>query len=200
MNEWLLLAGICFMGAMIPGANTAIVLRSTLNGDKRGAFITVCGLSCALALHATFSMVGLTALISKTPALYEPIRWLGSAYLLYMGITYLLTRAMSKDENSQADNQLQHPFITGLMVSLFNPKLLLMFIALFSQIVDAAHGWPQKLLYGATPMLAEACWLSLIILLLSQPKLQAGMQRVRKGIERLIGGGLILLGIKVGLG
>lgn len=200
MSEWLLLASICFMGAMVPGANTAIVLRSTLSGDKRGAFITVAGLCCALALHVLFSMVGLTALIGETPALYEPIRWLGSAYLLYMGITYLLTRGSNEDQSDLAANNLQHPFLTGLMVSLFNPKLLLMFMALFSQILDAAHSWPEKLLYGVTPLVAEASWLSLIILVLSRPEVQAKMLHIKRGMERLIGTGLVLLGIKIGLG
>jgi len=202
MNEWLLLAGICFAGAMVPGANTALVLRRTLQGDRRGAFITIAGLSCGLTVHVIGSMVGITALISSTPVLYDAIRWLGSAYLIYMGATFLLTR-QKPDNHPQAEStalSLSNPFVSGLMVSILNPKLLLMFIALFSQIIDAAHGWQMKLLYGATPLTAEALWLSLLIFGLSQSRVQRNLRRIQHRIERIIGGGLLLLGIKVGLG
>lgn len=201
MGEWLLLVGICFVGAMVPGANTALVLRRTLAGDRKGAFITVSGLSLGLATHVIASMLGITALISETPALYDAIRWLGSAYLVYMGATYLLTRGSNNpEEESNGHLSLSNPFLSGLMVSLLNPKLLLMFIALFSQIIDAAHGWQMMTLYGATPLVTEALWLTLIIVLLSRPAIQSRMNKIRKGLERMIGGGLVLLGIKVGLG
>lgn len=200
MGEWLLLVGICFVGAMVPGANTALILRRTLSGDRKGAFITVSGLSLGLATHVIASMLGITALISETPALYDAIRWLGSAYLVYMGATYLLTRTKKKPEEGKSHISLSNPFLSGLMVSLLNPKLLLMFIALFSQIIDAAHGWQMMTLYGVTPLAAEALWLSLIIMLLSRPSIQSRMNKIRKGLERVIGGGLVVLGIKVGLG
>ena len=201
MNEWLLLAGICFAGAMVPGANTALVLRRTLQGDQKGAFITVAGLSVGLSVHVVASMLGITALISETPALYDAIRWFGSAYLLYMGVTYLLTRSSTDDEDGQHGAlSLRNPFLSGLMVSLLNPKLLLMFIALFSQIINAAHGWKMMMLYGATPLVTEAMWLCLMILLLSRPGIQSRLNQIRRGLERVIGAGLVLLGIKVGLG
>lgn len=201
MNEWLLLAGICFAGAMVPGANTALVLRRTLQGDRKGAFITVAGLSVGLSIHVIASMLGITALISETPALYDAIRWFGSAYLLYMGVTYLLTRSNTDDkEDTHGALSLRNPFLSGLMVSVLNPKLLLMFIALFSQIINAAHGWKMMMLYGTTPLITEALWLSLIILLLSRPRIQSRLNQIRRGLERMIGAGLVLLGIKVALG
>ncbi|MGB0467113.1 MAG: LysE family translocator [Pontibacterium sp.] len=199
MAEWLLLAGVCLMGAMIPGANTAIVLRSTLTGNKRNAFITVAGLTCAISIHVLFSMLGLTALISETPSLYEPIRWSGSAYLLYMGITYLLIRANTANPET-CETSFQHPFLSGLMISLLNPKVLLMFMALFSQILNTEHSWQVKIAYGLTPVIAEAGWLCLIILVLSRPAIQQRLNQVRHKLERVIGAGLVVLGIKVGLG
>ena len=154
-----------------------------------------------LSVHVVASMLGITALISETPALYDAIRWFGSAYLLYMGVTYLLTRSSTDDEDGQHGAlSLRNPFLSGLMVSLLNPKLLLMFIALFSQIINAAHGWKMMMLYGATPLVTEAMWLCLIILLLSRPGIQSRLNQIRRGLERVIGAGLVLLGIKVGLG
>ena len=198
MTEWLIFAGIMLMGAMVPGANTAIILRNTLQGSRRSGFITAAGMACALGIHVLLSVVGLSALISETPTLYHAIRWLGSAYLIYMGIVYILTRRAADTEETAP--QSRHPFVAGIMVSLFNPKILIMFIAIFSHIVaDVESQWMQ-LLYCITPVIVEFSWLSCVILLLTQPSIQRGLHRIRTQMERVIGGGLILLGVKLGLG
>ncbi|WP_299199834.1 LysE family transporter [uncultured Amphritea sp.] len=198
MTEWLIFAGIMLLGAMLPGANTAIILRNTLRGSRRSGFITALGLATALAIHVLLSVIGLAALIESTPALYAAIRWLGSAYLIYLGIVYLATRS---DKNSDhAESGSDNPFMAGMMVSLFNPKILIMFVAIFSHVVAEVSSIPMQILYCATPVLVEFGWLSMIILLLTRPAIQAWLQRVRTTIERVIGGGLVLLGIKLGLG
>lgn len=198
MTEWLIFAGIMLMGAMVPGANTAIILRNTLQGSRRSGFITAAGMACALGLHVLLSVVGLSALISETPTLYHAIRWLGSAYLIYMGIVYIFTRR--RVETEDAKPQSGNPFIAGMMVSLFNPKILIMFIAIFSHIVADVDNHLMQLLYCVTPVVVEFSWLSVIILLLTQPSIQRGLNRIRAQMERVIGGGLILLGVKLGLG
>jgi len=199
MAEWLVLSGIMLMGAMIPGANMAIVMRNTLQGGSFNGVITALGLASALLIHGILSMLGLIALISEIPSLYSAIRWLGSAYLLYMGITFLLTRKTDTDSASSSTG-CSHPFLSGLMVSLFNPKILLMFMALFSQVMQTQQEWSMKLLYAATPMLMELLWLSLFVYLLSRPALQQTLLRIRHRLEQFVGGALVLLGIKLGLG
>lgn len=199
MVEWLIFAGIMFLGAMVPGANTAIILRNTLQGSRREGFITALGLATALAIHVLLSIVGLAALISETPTLYHAIRWLGSAYLVYMGLTYLLTKPL----NSAAAPQQRisrNPFISGMMVSLFNPKILILFITIFSHVLQEVQGLGMKLLYALTPIIIEFSWLSIIILLLSQPSVQLKLNNAKLWLERTIGAGLVLLGLKLGIG
>lgn len=200
MGEWLVLTGIMLMGAMIPGANMAIVMRNTLAGGASQGLITAAGLATALLIHGALSMLGLITLINEMPALAQGIRWLGSAYLLYMGITFLLTRKQSGDSDDTAAGHSGHPWLAGLMVSLFNPKILLMFMALFSQVVQAQQQIWMKGLYAVTPALVEVLWLGSFVYLLSRPTLQRGLQRIRHQLERVIGGALIALGIKLGLG
>ncbi|MBN0988260.1 LysE family translocator [Amphritea pacifica] len=198
MTEWLIFAGVMLLGAMLPGANTAIILRNTLQGSRRTGFITALGLATALAIHVVLSVIGLAALIERTPILYEAIRWLGSAYLIYLGVVYLATR--SSGENDDPKKSSGNPFIAGMMVSLFNPKILIMFVAIFSHIMAEVNSIGMQVLYCVTPVLVELSWLSMIILMLTRPALQVWLKQARVKIERVIGGGLVLLGIKLGLG
>jgi len=201
MLEWLILAGVMLMGAMIPGANTALVLRNTLSGSPRQGLITALGLATALAIHVLLTIAGLATLINETPQLYDAIRWLGSAYLLYIGITFILTKpSATQDDTEDGSNRSSHPFLAGLMVSLLNPKILIMFIALFSQVLEQAESWQMTLLYGVTPVMTELLWFSLIVYALSHPAVQYRLVKVRNRMERLIGGVLVLLGIKVAIG
>lgn len=201
MTEWLLFAGITLLGAMIPGANMAIVLRNTLGGGVRAGLATAAGLASALLVHAMLSLIGIATLIAHSPAIYGGIRWLGSAYLLYMGIVYLLSsRNPGSSTADDGSGSQRHTFIAGLMISLFNPKVLLFFLAMFSQVLERNHGWPSLLLYGLTPVSIEFGWLTLVVLVLSRPAVQRGLQRTRHRIERAVGVALVALGIKVALG
>lgn len=201
MFEWLLFAGITLLGAMIPGANMAIVLRNTLGGGYQAGFVTAAGLATALLIHASLSLVGIATLLSQSPALYTGIRWLGSAYLLYMGVTYLLSsRKRGSSEDEAVHGNIQHTFLAGLMISLLNPKVLLFFMAMFSQVLKQDHSWPALALYGLTPVTIEFAWLSLVVLLLTRPAIQRGLARIRHRLEGAIGVTLMALGIKIGLG
>lgn len=201
MTEWLLFAGITLLGAMIPGANMAIVLRNTLGGGLRTGFVTAAGLATALLLHASLSLIGIATLISQSPALFGLIRWLGSAYLLYMGVVYLLSsRSARSDEDSAPATARRHAFLEGLLISLFNPKVLLFFMAMFSQVLEQDLGQGMLALYGLTPVTVEFCWLSLVVLVLTRPAIRAWLTRIRHRIEGAVGVTLLALGIKVGLG
>ncbi|GGO87609.1 amino acid efflux permease RhtB family protein [Marinobacterium nitratireducens] len=201
MTEWMLFAGISLLGAMLPGANMAIVLRNTLNGGLRSGFVTAAGLATALLIHASLSLVGIAALISQSPALFGAIRWLGGAYLLYMGVVYLLSsRKKSPDAVSDVRTGGRNAFAEGLLISLFNPKVLLFFLAMFSQVLEQDLSQAWLALYGLTPVTVEFCWLALVVVLLTRPPVQAWLSRVRHRIEGTVGVALMALGIKVGLG
>ncbi|NVK42867.1 MAG: LysE family transporter [Oceanospirillaceae bacterium] len=200
MTEWLLFAGITLLGAMVPGANMAIVLRNTLGGGIRTGFVTAAGLATALLVHASLSLVGIATLISQSPALFGAIRWLGSAYLLYMGVVYLLSSRKTGPSDTTAAAGSRHAFAEGLLISLFNPKVLLFFLAMFSQVLEQHLGWAELALYGLTPVTIELAWLSLVVLVLTRPAVQDWLARMRRRIEGAVGVTLMALGIKVGLG
>lgn len=199
MLDWLLFLGITVGGAMIPGANFAVVLRNTLNGSRRSGLLTVCGLATALMIHGTLTLLGISALIQNSPAAFEVIRWLGAAYLILLGGWQLLQRQPAA-ENSAPNHNGGSPFIAGLLISLFNPKVLVFFLAIFSQVLSPEQSLATKLLYVATPALAEISWFMLVLALLGTPAIRQWLMRVKSKLERFLGGAMVALGIKIGLG
>ena len=199
MLDWLLFLGITLGGAMVPGANLAIVLRNTLSGSVQRGFLTALGLASALLVHGTLSLAGITALIHQYPALLEVIRWGGAGYLLLLGFWQLLHRQADNNGDTNALHA-GSPFLSGLLISLFNPKVLLFFMAIFAQVLSPEQPLVEKALYVLTPPLAELIWFSLVLTLLSQNGLRVRLMRAKRSLERVIGGALIALGIKLGLG
>jgi len=197
--EWLLFLGISLGGAMVPGANLAVVLRNTLNGSRRDGALTALGLAVALLIHGTLSLLGITALIQQHPALLEVIRWFGAAYLLLLGL-HQLCRRKAPEAAAPAGRPASSPFFGGLLISLLNPKVLIFFVAVFAQVLKPEQTLALQLLYAATPALAELTWFTLLLTLLSRPAAQQGLRRIRNGLERCIGGALVALGIKLGIG
>ncbi|GGB88540.1 lysine transporter LysE [Marinobacterium zhoushanense] len=199
MLEWLLFLIITLGGAMIPGANLAIVLRNTLHGCRRDGALTILGLTCALLIHGTLSLLGITALIEQHPTLFEVMRWFGAGYLLLLGLHQLL-KCGNADTAPVRTDSVASPFFSGLLISLFNPKVLIYFVAIFAQVLRPEQTLATQLLYMATPALAEVTWFTLLLTLLNRPSVQQRLKRVRSGLERCIGGAMIALGIKLGLG
>jgi len=197
MAEWLVFLGVCLMGAMVPGPNTAIIMRNTLNAGRRDGFVTILGSVSALLIHALLSIVGIAALISQSPMLFSIVKWCGAAYLLFIGFRFMLTKKQqAADQESKSD---QRPYLSGLMVSLLNPKILLFFIALVSQMVTPADPLSVKVLYGMTPVMAEVIWASLLVILLSADRARRTMDHCSHWIERTAGAALVAMGIKIGL-
>lgn len=199
MLEWLLFLAITLGGAMVPGANLAIVLRNSLQGSRRDGLLTVAGLSSALLIHGALALLGITTLIARSPALFDAIRWFGAGYLLLLGLWQLFHRAESQSEES-TPGRVRSPYLSGLLVSLFNPKILIFFLAIFVQVLHPEQTRAEQLLYVATPALAESTWFTLLLTLLARPRVRTWLMQVKGRLERLVGGALIALGIKLGLG
>jgi threonine/homoserine/homoserine lactone efflux protein len=109
------------------------------------------------------SMVGLGTLLAASETFFTVLKWLGAAYLAYLGITSLLSKQSSLAVPDSPEPKLNARafFVRGVLVGASNPKALLFFGALFPQFIDpAAPQLPQFLLLGVTFVFFELLWLT----------------------------------------
>ena len=88
---------ISLLGAMSPGPDFAIVTKNCLTGTFRTGVLTALGVSFALLVHVTYCLFGIALLIAETPALFLGLKYLGAAYLLYLGIRMLIEKRTSPE-------------------------------------------------------------------------------------------------------
>jgi threonine/homoserine/homoserine lactone efflux protein len=116
-----------------------IVARSVAQGRSAG-LVSVLGIHLGTIVHIVAAAVGLSALVVSSALAFAIVKYLGAAYLIWIGIRTL----MAKDPEPQAidipDEPLRRVFRDGFVVNLFNPKTAIFFLAFLPQFVDPARG------------------------------------------------------------
>ena len=137
MDWTLYLAFVAATAALIllPGPSVmTIVANSIAYGPKRG-LATVAGTSAAIAVFLSLTTVGMTSLVMAASHWFEWLRWIGAAYLIYLGVQQWRAEPVT-DGSAGPPIALSRAFLQGFVVSATNPKVLLFYVAFLPQFVD----------------------------------------------------------------
>ncbi|WP_368164047.1 LysE family translocator [Aeromonas sp. R6-2] len=193
-SSWLALAAICVMGAVSPGPSLALIIRNTVGGGRGNGVATALGHGLGVGLYALITAMGLALLITKTPLLFDGIRYGGAAFLAWLGVRALLARGgpAATDEHQGSNRR---GALEGFMVAFLNPQLAIFFVALFSQFVHQQTGWREGGIMMLTAGGIDALWYLLVALGLSHGPVLAWLHRKASMINKA--SGLVLLGLAV---
>jgi len=126
---------------IIPGPSVLyIVARSVAQGRGAG-FVSVAGIHAGSAIHVAAAVAGLSALLVSSSAAFAVVKWVGAAYLIYLGVRTLRGgSAIGAVEPGIDERPARRLFLDGLVVNLFNPKTAVFFLAFVPQFVDSKAG------------------------------------------------------------
>ena len=200
--ELLSLAVLGILIVISPGADFVLVLRNSLNSGRKAGIATAIGISLAICVHIAYSLLGISYLISQNQWLFNLVRYLGAAYLIYLGIKGIFSKP-DRQEVSITQQQQESSwryFSQGFLCNVLNPKTMLFFLSIFSQVMslDTSSNWPA-LWYGLYMIVLHGIWFALVAILFTSPKLQAYLQRAKHRINQVCGAGLLLFGAMLGL-
>ncbi|NEQ26008.1 MAG: LysE family transporter, partial [Microcoleus sp. SIO2G3] len=86
LNEWLTVFSVALLVIIGPGPNFVMTVRNSLSHSRRAGVLTALGLALGDLIHVGFWLIGLGVLISRSILLFNTLKWLGAAYLIYIGI------------------------------------------------------------------------------------------------------------------
>jgi threonine/homoserine/homoserine lactone efflux protein len=180
--------------AMVPGVGTAMLLRQSVRGGRRGALATVAGMEIGVAFWAVAAGLGLSVLLLASNVAYQALRIIGVGVLLWFGIRALFG---SRRDADKAEPTVGSGFRAGLLTNLANPKLAVFAISFLPQFVPPGSGRWALLVLAVLWVLMDTLWYLGIVLLLG--KLIGWLKRteVRRRLERISGVVLIGLGIRL---
>ena len=125
---------------LIPGPAVLYIVARSVNQGRPAGLASVLGIETASLLHTGAAALGLSAILLSSALAFDIVKYLGAAYLVYLGIRKLVAR--EEDQNSQVTKpeKLLRIYSQGLVVNLLNPKTALFFFAFLPQFVDTSRG------------------------------------------------------------
>lgn len=147
----------------IPGPAVLFVITRSIDQGKRVGVISSLGIGMADLIHTAAAAFGLSALLLTSALAFTIVKYLGAAYLIYLGIRTLLQRDEAHPKKYAEAKSLPQMFVQGMIVELLNPKTALFFLAFLPQFVDPARGIVplQFLLFGSLYTVLGFCSLAI---------------------------------------
>jgi RhtB (resistance to homoserine/threonine) family protein len=157
---------------LIPGPAVLLTVTQTAKGGRKAGIITGVGIAVGDLIHTVAAVLGLSAILMTSALAFEIVKYLGAAYLIFLGIKSLLERTKVQQEKPTTEAKKSNPSVSfrqALLIELLNPKTALFFLAFLPQFVHN-NGTPvvyQLLILGLTFVLMSILYTTLLAFLTS---------------------------------
>lgn len=184
---------------LVPGPAQALVLANTLVGGRSAGALTAIGLNIGTLFHAMAAALGLSALLASSALVFSVVKYIGAAYLVYLGIQALRSKPQPTPVAGTAHLS-PSPLTQAMLAGILNPKVALFFLAFLPQFVDPSLGsvMGQFLLLGATMAVMDTLYeLALVAMLYRMRKRLLSNNRFLAWQSKVSGAILITLGLRL---
>ncbi|MCM2453885.1 LysE family translocator [Rhizobium sp. CG4] len=204
-ENWIAFAAASIVMLAIPGPTILLVISYALGHGRKAGTATVAGVALGDFTAMTASMLGLGALLATSAALFTVLKWVGAAYLIYLGIKLWRAPVIGGDASQGDVTGKERPmriFLHTYIVTALNPKSIVFFVAFLPQFLVPALPWlPQMVIFETTFLVLAIINAALYGLLASAARNTIRKPSVQKVVNRtggslLIGAGLLTLGWK----
>ena len=125
---------------LTPGPAVLYIIARSMDQGRLAGFVSVLSIETGNSVHVLAATLGLSALLLSSALAFSVVKYLGAAYLIYLGIRRLLTRAQDHEIASLQRQSLRRIYSQGVLVATLNPKTALFFLAFLPQFVDPSTG------------------------------------------------------------
>jgi threonine/homoserine/homoserine lactone efflux protein len=140
--SWLLFLAASLVVILTPGQDMILVMSRSIGQGPRAGIVTAAGVSVGLVGHTLLATLGLGALLHASEVLFQVLKLIGAAYLVYLGLRLLRTAADRHRLQTVAKRSLPCLFVEGALSNLSNPKIALFYFAFLPQFVSASAPQP----------------------------------------------------------
>jgi threonine/homoserine/homoserine lactone efflux protein len=123
-----------------PGPAVLYIVARSIEQGRLAGVVSTLGVGLGSLVHVAAAALGLSALLMSSATLFLAVKYLGAAYLVFLGARTLLARPAAAGAASAEPRRLSRVFLEGVVVNLLNPKTALFFFAFLPQFVDPARG------------------------------------------------------------
>jgi threonine/homoserine/homoserine lactone efflux protein len=178
----------------LPGPSVLLTVSHSISFGWRPALFTVAGATMGIAVQLTVAAIGLTSLLNLVAEAFEWLRWVGAAYLVYLGIKQWLSASEPPAVDTSSVSR-RNLFVQGLVVTIPNPKSLIFIAAFLPQFIDSARPLGMQFSYIVPTFLVITLTVT-SIWALAAGKVSGFLQgqRAFRSVLRTAGGLMIIAG------
>lgn len=153
-----------FVLAITPGPAVLYVVTRSVDQGRRTGLVSVLGIEAGNLFHVIGAALGISAILMSSALAFEVVKYLGAAYLIYIGVRRLMTPVQSQDVSVTSERKLRRIFSQGAVVAVLNPKTALFFLAFLPQFVEPARGQVALqtlmlgLIFAGIAIITDSCY------------------------------------------
>lgn len=200
IDQILVILGITLLVMISPGPDMVIVMRNTIVGGRAGGLQSSLGVLAGNMVHITYCAIGIGWLISESILAFNILKYAGAAYLIYIGVMSFRAKDIALSAETKAElqkNAGKSWFLQGFLNNILNPKGTLFYLGVFTMVITPETSAATTLLLVLIMMSVSALFWLFFVFTLDSTIVRNVLERGQKIVNRVFGGLLIFLGIRV---
>ena len=148
---------VCLLGAMSPGPSMAVVINNAIFKGRYNGILTSIGHGIGIAIYATFAVLGLGLIIKTNVYIFNGLKILSIIFLILIGLRSILNKEkLNLEKKTIKDKTIS--FLQGFSISIFNPKIFVWFVAIYSQFMSIENKFIFNVYLISIAGIVDACW------------------------------------------
>ena len=180
-----------------PGPDTMLIIRYGLTSGHRTALAAVAGVQMGLVVHTVLAVAGVSLLIASSRLLFNAVALCGAAYLGWLGLQGLRGPGAFAVDTGTAATPPRRAMRDAILCNVLNPKVIVLFLALFPNFVRPEHGdvWSQLLTLSVTLVVINVAWQVPLAWLAKQARRHLVQPRTQRIVSAVTGGVLLAFAV-----
>ena len=154
---------VCLLGAMSPGPSMAVVINNAIFKGRYNGILTSIGHGIGITVYAAFAVLGLGLIIKTNIFIFNSLKILSIIFLIFIGMKLILNEEKLNLEKEDTKEK-AISFLQGFSISILNPKILVWFIAIYSQFMSVNNELVFNIYLVSIAGIVDACWYIILTL------------------------------------
>jgi threonine/homoserine/homoserine lactone efflux protein len=206
LGSYLSYVAFAIIVIVAPGPDFALTMANTLRAGRPGGMRTALGIATSNTVQGTAAALGLGGLIARSELAFTIIRWVGAAYLAYLGVSTIcsaLRRRHATPEHPVSGGTTTRRWLAyqqGFLSNITNPKVLTLYLSVLPQFLASGHpNLSAALLLAYTHAMLGLLWLIVLVVFLHRIRSFLQRRRVRRSLDGATGVAMIGFGARLAI-
>lgn len=185
---------VCLFGAMSPGPSMAVVINNAIFKNRYHGVLTSIGHGLGITIYAIFAVIGIGLIINTNILIFNGMKIISIMFLIYLGLKAITNKEKVNFENKELSGRATS-FFQGLSIAILNPKILVWFVAIYSQFMSKSNDFLFNTYLILIAGVIDTCWYILLTIMATSDVALRYLKSKSDILQKLLGFIFIIIGM-----